>query len=428
MKLVYFVLCSCIVIFNIKSFGQNHFHNEWLEDLEYISARILENHPDPFNEVSKEKYNRLVKNVKKAIFRNDPDKILARISILGAHIGDGHTYIGPKKFNVLPIRTYIFDDGQYITQAPDSLNYLIGAKLIGVNNIPIKRINRRLSELIPRDSKEQLKAKLPAFLTIFEYLKGLSIIPIESNTCIINFKLNDGKRKSVVLSPISLEQYFKDFELIPSEFENFLEKDFHNYFTFAERLPRNDKMYFTSNPGSMYWHTIISKSLYFQYNFVRNGDIKIIDYIKKLDSVICSQKFEKIIIDIRTNPGGNNSLNALWIDFFKQVQNYNSQIEFYVIIGRHSFSAATDFIASCENILNVIFVGEPSGGSPNHYGNPKTFNSPNFKLQLSISTFYWQHVKPTDMRESTFPTIIPKNLATNYFNNKDPFLRSILIN
>ncbi|AXT20442.1 hypothetical protein D7030_04795 [Flavobacteriaceae bacterium AU392] len=415
------------IIHNSYSQGTIPFKN-LSDDLQFVNNKILEIHPEPFNSINQKRYSRLLRKIKHSQKKDSYYKVLINYSKLVSAIGDGHTYIGPKDFNVLPIRSYIFDDGQYVTQALDSLKFLIGSKLIEINNKLITSVNKKLSKIIPHDNKEQLKAKLPSYLVIFEYLKGTSIIGKNDKTVELKFELENGEKIQIELSPIRLKDYFEMFELIPNEFDRFLDKDFHNYFTFAERLPRNDNMYFTSNPGVMYWHKFIKNSLYIQYNFVRNDNIKILDYLIKLDSLIKHVNLKIIIIDVRTNPGGNNSLNKYWVNFFKNIQSNNPNISFYVIIGRHSFSATTDFIASCEKELNAVFVGEPTGGSLNHYGNPKSFSLPNLEMQLSISSFYWVHTYANDIRKSKTPDIRIKNVSFDYFNNIDPFIEEILKN
>ena len=61
----------------------------------------------------------------------------------------------------------------------------------------------------------------------------------------------------------------------------------------------------------------------------------------------------------------------------------------FVIIGRNTFSSG---------ILNAVdlkkvgarLVGEPTGGSPNHFGEVKTLDLPNSRIQVTYSVKYFK--------------------------------------
>ena len=77
-----------------------------------------------------------------------------------------------------------------------------------------------------------------------------------------------------------------------------------------------------------------------------------------------------------------------------------------MIIGRNTFSAAMMFALDLEKHTNAIFVGEPTGARPNHYGDSRRMQLPGSGLTVRVSTLYWQYAGPKDERAS-LPSHIP---------------------
>ena len=63
------------------------------------------------------------------------------------------------------------------------------------------------------------------------------------------------------------------------------------------------------------------------------------------------------------------------------------------------------FTLDLEKHTNAIFVGEPAGARPNHYGDSRKIRLPNSGLTLRVSTLYWQYAGPKDDRSSVPPQI-----------------------
>jgi len=71
-------------------------------------------------------------------------------------------------------------------------------------------------------------------------------------------------------------------------------------------------------------------------------------------------------------------------------------------------------------------VGEPTGSSPNFYGEDNVFQLPNSGLTGSISSRYWQGGTTSDDPRKWIEPDLPAVLtATDYRNNVDPCLEAI---
>ena len=58
-----------------------------------------------------------------------------------------------------------------------------------------------------------------------------------------------------------------------------------------------------------------------------------------------------------------------------------------------------------EQNTNAVFVGEPTGGSPNGYGDSRKLTLPSSGLTVRVSTLYWQPSDPRDKRDAIAPDI-----------------------
>jgi len=91
-----------------------------------------------------------------------------------------------------------------------------------------------------------------------------------------------------------------------------------------------------------------------------------------------------------------------------------------------TFSAAQLLTASLERETHALFVGEPTGGKPNHYGDAKRVTLPNSGIVLAVSTLYWERGGPDDQRIWLEPDIPAPPSARAYFAGRDPAMEAIL--
>ena len=96
-----------------------------------------------------------------------------------------------------------------------------------------------------------------------------------------------------------------------------------------------------------------------------------------------------------------------------------------MLTSRHTFSAALMFIVRMDRNTNALFVGEPSGGKPNSYGEHNPFTLTHSKLTGSISTRFHEEGEPGDTRDSVRMDISVPTLAAEYFAGRDPVLEAV---
>ncbi|MBK6703478.1 MAG: hypothetical protein IPG56_06720 [Caulobacteraceae bacterium] len=117
-----------------------------------------------------------------------------------------------------------------------------------------------------------------------------------------------------------------------------------------------------------------------------------------------SQASDRLIFDVRRNGGGNNYLpEALRKRILRS--RFNRPGGLYVLTSPMTFSAAQNPTSRLERDSFALFVGEPTGGAPNHYGDAQTLRGGVSGLTSMVSTIPWFDSYPQDEREWILPDL-----------------------
>jgi len=388
----------------------------WNEDLDYFMTRLQEIHPDPFYRVSEEEYFRSINDLKAELPDMTDDQIIVELARIVAFI-DGHSAINtlgePVNFQIYPLRTYLFTDGVFVIEAQEPFENYIGGKIIQIGNLPITDVLEAVSPLIPHDNPMTIQLAAPSWIMRPEVLVALGIIK-SAQTPQIVIEMPNGIQQTINPAPIEWASY-----------REWARGDgFGNGPVFG--LPERPKPLYLSRAGSeSFWTTYLEDSgtLYIQYNRVQSG---INTLNQEIREILDQQDVERVILDLRLNPGGNNTTYTSFLNLLSTDPEINRPGHFFTILGRQTFSAAANFATELENRSHTIFVGEPMGGSPNLYGDVKPITLPNSKVQIVISARYWPKSTPEDTRLSIEPDISTSLSSKDFFNNVDPSMKAIL--
>jgi hypothetical protein len=126
---------------------------------------------------------------------------------------------------------------------------------------------------------------------------------------------------------------------------------------------------------------------------------------------------------MRLNGGGNSLIAEPLIEGIKQRPAINSKGHLFVVIGGKTFSSAILNALKFKNETEAIFVGEPTGGKPNHFGEIKLFVLPRSWIVVSYSTKYFKH-SPEDT-PSLYPDIDVGVSFSDFMECRDPVYEAI---
>lgn len=96
-----------------------------------------------------------------------------------------------------------------------------------------------------------------------------------------------------------------------------------------------------------------------------------------------------------------------------------------MLAGRLTFSAAGNFAAElADRAEHEVFVGEPTGGAPNQFGDHVAIELPHAGITVT-SAKVWVEVSADD-RPATGPDLPVPFTAAAYFAGRDPVLDAAL--
>lgn len=385
---------------------------QWQADLQFLADRMPKQHPNLFRRMKKEDFETEVKTLNDRIPALSEDEILTGFMKIVAMVRDGHTLFFPEAYlrsGIYPVRFYLFSDGLFVQKAAPEYASMVGARVVSVGSVKAEEAIKRTGTLAFSDNEVGMKELAPALLSIPEVLAGLNI--------------NDNKQELKVVVEIGGAE--KVFQIKPS-------MGLHQLFRppddWADAAANAQRPLYLKNPNDIYWFEYIKdqKLLYVQQNEVANKpDESVAAFYKRVMEFAAANPVDKFVLDLRNNGGGNNGLNRpVVIGLIKSKLDERGRL--FVITGRRTFSAAQNFVNELEKYTNAIFVGEPTAGHPNHYGDNRAIVLPNSKISARVSTLSWQDMDPRDNRPWTAPGIAAETSSADYRAGRDPALQAVI--
>ena len=388
----------------------------WRADLRFLASELPKRHRNLFHKNSKATFDSAVASLDARIPALSDHEVVVGLAEIVALAGDGHTRMAlPQDWSVgfdrahtptdppsdsglimhhLPVRFGLFDDGLYIKEATPPYRDLIGQQVLRVGKLSADSAIEAMRPLSNYDNEAGFKFIAPTFLPVPEVLHALGLAPDDRSVTII-VRSTSGQQHDVVLKPIEL---FNHPEFIG-----------------------------TRSYSKPYDLRVIGRTLVVMYNEVTNDPHEnIVDFAQRVRRTVRDGMIDKLVIDLRHNPGGDGNLARPIYAGLVRDSSINRFGHLYVLMGRETFSAAQFLLNDLEHSSNALFVGEASGGSPSSYGDSRKFKLPNSGLTVRASTIYWRDMDSDENRAATTPDIpVPYN-ASDFFANRDAGMAAVL--
>ena len=182
------------------------------------------------------------------------------------------------------------------------------------------------------------------------------------------------------------------------------------------------------NPNAYFWAEYLpaSRTIFLKYNRCQNDPAKsFAAFIAELFASVGAKPVEKLVIDMRDNPGGNSSVFAPAISAIQARPSINRADRLFVLIGRRTFSSALINSMQLDAQTNATLVGEPTGGKPNAYGEILSLTLPASRLTVWYSTRYFELVRGSDP-----PSLVPEMpvapSAASFFDGVDNVFQAVV--
>ncbi len=393
----------------------------WREDLAVLREQMPKVHGNLFHTMSREQFDSALDALEEALPGLTASQVKIRILRLVAMVNDGHTRVPLETLGnqVFPVRLHFFGDGLYVVSADKAYAAIVGGKVKRIGSLSVDDAYAAVRPLVSVDAENEGRRRFLAvnFLVVPEVLQAIGAT---RSIDVVDLAVDKGGRESTAELSAQPAAALNEYAW-PLEPRTWLDVREHANGTLPLWL---------RHPDQHYWHAFLDnhRTLYVQYNQVQDepGGEPISRYFPHLFREADARRVERLVIDVRLNGGGNNELNRpIWQALIKS-ERLNQKGKLWVIIGPKTFSAAMNFVDDMEANTNATFVGEPTGETPNMWGDPVSIELPNSGIVVRTSTLWWQMADPRDKRPYRTPDIPVEMKFSDYANNIDPVLDAIL--
>jgi hypothetical protein len=386
-------------------------------DVDVLVEALERMHPNPWHDVSEQGFKAAADRLERRFPRLSKNERLVGLMRLLTLLGprEGHSGIYPlepghrRPMHFYPLYLYAFSDGLYVV-ATAGRDELLGSRLVAVAGTPAEEVLAAAQPLFSRDNELSHLHNTTQLMLVPELLQGLGIVP-EVGATEFTFEDPTGAARDVSLEPITLDAYTEE-----------LSDDFPS---FVFSLPERGDILSLSRLEPDWWLARLDggRVLYLAYQHVQ-GDPA--DVSERLLRLARRPQAERVIVDLRWNGGGDNT--TYWpLLSASSSPAIDRPRRLYCLIGRATFSAAANFVTELEREAdNVTFVGEPTGGAPNQYGDSEPVELPETGWIAYLPVEYVEKSDPADPRLAIEPHVPVAWSAEDYFAGRDPVLAAAL--
>jgi hypothetical protein len=388
---------------------------ERLEDIAFLRRELPERHPNLFFKTERVVFEDGLTKLAAEAAALDNLTFALRLQEIVAAMSDPHTEVGWQKFTdaneALPLRISWFSDGWHVLAAPAACVELPGHRLVSINGVAMPEVERRFSRLIPPVNVAIIKQRLPNFAGQREVLRYLGLA--DRGDVQLTYQDDSGAAQTCTLSRAPAGT------TAPS----------------AVFRPYRTPIYL-SNTKAFFWFKPLAdeKTLYVQYNRCIGRELdpnpetakalpSIEEFFANVRRELQSGHYEKLIFDVRHNPGGGSMPGTQFARELARAPDWNQPGRIFVIVGRRTFSSAIINAMDFRNLTHAVLIGEPTSGAPNHYGQTSTFTLPHSGLTVHHSTKYFRYDDSDP--DSIYPDVAAVASFADYASGVDPALEAV---
>lgn len=342
-----------------------------------------------------------------------PEAYLMSLQARLAWFHDGHTTmyvdgrVGPNGmvkapgFDLtLPIAATPFFDGLYVTAAKEEGAPLLGARIARVDGVAIEEVLRSFAAMWPGNNATRAHHDAD-FILRPAVLRGARLAAPASVSAPVTVEAEKGGSlvKAVLIprpdareAQQNMSTWWVPISPRPDAREALVP------------LPRKPFPIETWRPGSApnFVHAE-GRVLVIAFDKLFASKDSILAFVREAFAAMEAPAIERVVLDLRRNDGGDNRMGEGLRKHLERSR-FNRPGGLYVLIGPHTFSAAQNLTSRIERETWAVFVGEPSGGAPNHYGDARPFQGDGFAAY--VSTLPWFDSHPYDKRIWTVPDML----------------------
>lgn len=376
----------------------------WQQDVRYLSSELARLHMNAFHTTSEEAHRSQVEVLLAAIPNLNDGQITVELMRLVAATGDAHTEFAifdSVPLHFLPADLRWYGDGLYVRGISEAYPQAVGAQVLKIGSLTAEEAYQAVLPLISHENDSWARLKSSNYLNVAELLEAVGVVA-QAGAVPFTLKDESGREFAVSIDPLE-----------PGQAVDFLSA-------------RIQPAFYQSRPDEPFWYEYraSSNTLYFRYAACTDP-FGFRATVAEMWRLADERPVERLIVDLRGNGGGNSLQFERWfLPGLAARPALDDPDRLFVLIDKGTFSSASDNAASMLVHTNATFVGEPTGGKPNSYGEVRYFRLLNSRAMVFYSTNYFETLPGSDP-PSIEPHIFVAPSAAEVFAGRDPVLEYI---
>ncbi len=388
---------------------------DWDYEIDLLGRELAKKHPDLFFQTDSTWFFHEMRQLAAQTAGKTTFQISVRLQQVLALMGDAQTRINYhymiEKSQILPFKSYWFEDGIYMMETDRMYEALLGKKLIAINGVSIEVVIDSLATLLVNKNPSVVKNSIPRMLTWFQLHEYFGFATGDDIS--LTLRKSSGEEIEVVIN-------------LPAEPGEMLALQ-------PKPMPLG-----WQDQKSFFWdHYLEDEHLYYiQYNRCWSREVEeehgsgasalfmpsFKDFEKQVLPVLRKKKIDRLVFDMRFNRGGYAPQGTEFIrKICKSLPREHGDI--FVLIGRTTRASAIINTVDLINSAEVVLVGEETGGKPNFFGEVRRFVLPESRIIVSHST------KSFRLLDEDLPTIAPDLMVPidyeSYMKGIDPAIEAV---
>lgn len=384
-------------------------------DVDTLLASIRRIHPNPYRVFAPATFDSLAAALKLEFPSLPPHVAALEMQRLLAMAGDGHTeWVTPPpslRGEWLPLIFRRFEEGWFVATGDPRYHQLFGKPITRLGGVPI---HEAVEKVLPYVAGDNVLGKIDGAANMLRNVKVLDALGIVS-----------GARDSVAFSVLAPDGSEATVPVAVTG-ESWVQPSWRD----ANALLNPDAtepLYRRLDGNYACAWLPDERLLYVVFAEIRDDDdSSIAEFFGGVYDFARQVQPDRFVLDIRENSGGNLDLNGPVLRGLIATPALDQPGRFFVVIGQDTFSAAMNLAVLLERHTHALFVGIPTGATPNHFGDTRVVALPHSGMQVEISELYWQHSDPRDDRPWITPDLPVNPSAAAFIAGHDPALETIL--
>jgi len=360
---------------------------DWAADLAALRRELPARHKDLFFSVPPAEFERRLDALAAALPLSSDLATALRLQEIVVSLGDDHTAVDwtplAAEGTVFPLGLHWFTDGWRVLVAPENQASLLGRKVVAIGGVPMAEVEERCARLLSRDNPWLVKHRLPNILPLAGVWQHLGLA--SADRVVLTCADDKGETVDTIVPFVAMAEYRSAKR--------------------AQYRPANPPYSTANQRPTLKTHLFAAdRLLYLHYNRCegretaeRLGDKKraaelpsltegFAKITAELRPLLKSGRVTKVVFDVQFNPGGASDFGTRFAQDLATLPGLREPGRVFVIVGRRTFSSAIINAMDFKELLGAVIVGEPTSGTPNHFGEVRHFTLPSSGLRVGYST------------------------------------------